>query len=501
MGHEKLIFLISIFFVLGYTNYAYAEINNLSQTERANIQLVVDNMEEMLEGIEVLRDESSRKWAAIYQDEYDKLEAIKNNIEHKLPNEIKSVPGLQDEPPKKYRHNGNASSPKAAYCGDGKTEIRNADGTWTHCSEGTIIVDDGILDPGNGQPINENTFTGWQTKWDLAHVLVHEKYHEKVINDEIQRLHERGWWNHLPQSEKERHTQNAITRSTTAEKHVEVYQEQKNFLKIYKNTLIHDLKELKDQERDLKRQQAPQVEIDQVKQQIVDLKNKIKWLKERHSQLETAMRNAVRGSHLGFEDCGWHAKNMTGNVTIAIIFPAGFERFDFSVENNQIVDVQITDTVWYGVYEQVSEIIVEPDMYLQMPSDIFSGIIFQPNVCNFIENSMESEEILISETAFDAFIVNTKPRIETKSNTFVNANTSLLAGSGFAPNSEIVISLKNENQDRIVSVIFSDSQGKFAEKIWINFSNGSAQLEVEDIFGNFATKSVKIINMVHHCHA
>ena len=198
---------------------ATAEINDLSTTERANIQLVIDNLNELISSLEEIRDNGSSRERRIAEGLISEYTPIRANIESKLVDEIKSVPGMADDSPPRYRHGEHTGTPAGAYCGDDQAQVRNDDGTWTPCPQGTIILDTDLLDPGHGTPIDESTTEGWQDKWELADIIVHEKYHEKFIDREIQTLQGRAWWNNLTPEQKEQRIQEAIERATTARMH------------------------------------------------------------------------------------------------------------------------------------------------------------------------------------------------------------------------------------------------------------------------------------------
>jgi DNA-binding transcriptional regulator GbsR (MarR family) len=402
---------------------ASAEINDLTATETANIQLVIDNINELISSLEQIRDNGSSRERKIAERLIAEYVPIRANIESKLGDEIKSVPELDDGNPPRYRHGEHNGSPKGAYCGDNQSQIRNDDGTWVPCPQGIIILDSDLLDPGNGTPIDESTTEGWQDKWELADIIVHEKYHEKFIDREVQTLQERAWWNNLTPEQKEQRIQEAIERATTARKHAGVFMAQKDFVSMHKELLEEQKDELKDEKKDLQserrtlqRSDGNDVRINEINQRLEEIEQRLEdiddqtdWLKDRRKALERTARNAVAGSHFGFEDCSWPHNHSTGNVAMMITFPAGLERIDFKVLENQITDVRITDTIWYDEYEQIESKLWEPSLYMEMTEPVFSSTIFQPNVCDYIDKMLETGEIKASTEPLPIFETYTDP--------------------------------------------------------------------------------------------
>lgn len=382
-----------------FTNFAHAQMNPLNQTERANVDLVIQNLHKLVDALEELKKSSKNRQTI---QEYDAAKQqyldIVQNIEHKLANgQIKSVQDLDDDKNKKYRHDGQESSPKAAYCGDGKTQVKDANGNWVDCPQGTILVDKKIIDPTNGIAIDESTQDGWQKKWNLAHVLVHEKAHEIMIREQIAELQKQRWWNELPESEKNKRIAIATEHATTAEKHAQVYLVQKNLLKAYKEALKAEKKQLTDQKKALKNNAANREQIRQLESQISAVDVKIKWLDDTWRELQGSMRRAVRGSEFGHEHCGWPLDFHSGVAAITITFPAGFERFDLTVKNDDVTDMRITKTKWYGEDISIESEGEKPKLYMKMSDTVFSGQAIQPEVCQYLDWATQQGLILVSK--------------------------------------------------------------------------------------------------------
>jgi hypothetical protein len=463
--------------------------NPLSQTERANIDLVVSNLHKLVDSLESLKQSTKNRQTIQEYDAAKQLyEGIVQNIEHKLANDqIKSVPDLDDDNNKKYRHDGQESSPKAAYCGDGKTQVKDSNGNWVDCPQGTILIDKKILDPTNGTPIDESTQDGWQKKWDLAHVLVHEKAHEIMIREQIAELQKQRWWGELPESEKNKRIAIATEHATTAEKHAQVYLVQKNLLKAYKEALKNEKKQLSDQKKALKNNAANRQQIQQLESQISAIDMKIKWLDDTWKDLQRSMRNAVRGSEFGHEHCGWPLDFHSGLAAITVTFPAGFEQFDLTVKNDDVTDVIITKTQWYGEQISIDKTSKKPTLYMKMSDTVFSGQFIQPEVCQYLDWATQQGLIQVSKNPISDKTTKTIDKSEPVE--LIQLKAELVKSYQFSKSSEkITLLLKKANDDEAkelkklsgdVKSIYSKTKNLDAKKL-----GDKIQAQIQDADGD-----------------
>ena len=226
-----------------------AQANPLDATERANVQLALDNLQTLLNEWRAAVRAKPQPRNRRQQAEREKEEEEIKHYEHVLQNlsdkftagKIKSVQGLDAGDPVRYRHGDDESSPRAAYCDD-QTFVRSGS-EWVPCADGDILIDTAEVNPTPGTPIDPRTPKpadkderwGWALKWTLLHILVHEKHHEIMIQRQVAEENSRHAGE--PDSQRRLHLQLARRNAATPQRHAEVYQGQIRLLEIYKSYL------------------------------------------------------------------------------------------------------------------------------------------------------------------------------------------------------------------------------------------------------------------------
>lgn len=303
------------------------------------------------------------------------------NLEGKFAaGSIKSVQGLDDDALNKYRHGTERGSPKAAYCDD-ITYIKNGSGE-DRCARGDIIVDAGILDPGAGTPIDPSTQDGWQKKWTLAHILVHEKFHEIMLNAQINISKSRPGWGAKTPAQQEQELQRAEQRAASAESHAEVYTWQKNLLRILQKALEQDLK-------DLKKNAAANQDA------IADVNAKIGWIKKELTRLEEAKRQAVHGHDFGFDGCGWPDGFANGVAALYVTYPGGYWVLGATVAVGQSTDMVIAEEAFFDAVEPETPMPAPPSLYVLLTESVFSGMQIQEDPCGYIDWATSAGQIRV----------------------------------------------------------------------------------------------------------
>jgi hypothetical protein len=196
---------------------------------------------------------------------------IRDNLKRKLKaGRIHPIPWLHQRPPK-YNPSApdpdTATSPRAAFCAGTTFVLIN--GTWVPCPEGDIIIDGGYTNPSAPDPINEHDLEGWERKWLLLHILVHEKWHDHLFNQALDHLHEitKGW-DSLPEKQKQTMIKAMIKKTFNDEGHKPVFERQVDVLWLDWEMLRRQMKGLpegNDKE---------------------DIKKKMKWIEDQVKDVE-----------------------------------------------------------------------------------------------------------------------------------------------------------------------------------------------------------------------
>ena len=363
-----------------------AQIVPLNPIERANIQLALDNLDHMIDDILAglparPRTEAEARRKQATEAEMEKLRAIHSNLTEMLrDNRLRSVPGLREGRPRKYRQGGQVSSPWAAYCDD-QTEVLD-DKTWVGCREGDILVDASVLDPGAGTAIDESTQAGWEQKYRLQHIIAHEKMHEITVREAVERLHAQRSWEQKTPAQRAQLEREAKRNAATKDTHAEVYLWQKRVLLWRKRTLEDRLKALQ-------RQKPPD------KSAIDDLKTKIKWLADQHDTLETAMRNATSDHQFDpLETCGWPRGIRDGVIKLYLTSPGAYLRLDGRLTAGRTRDQTVGEFVWMGEAQKEAPITEPAASILVMPHTLFTDLHVQPEACVLLRERVGEVQVV-----------------------------------------------------------------------------------------------------------
>jgi hypothetical protein len=257
------------------------------QTDVANIELVITNLGNLLDEADQIRQNGKlvvptpgeKAHTQINKDltpYIQKFKDVRDNLRRKLraPSGIHPIPRLKDKttgakysPTDPNKPNFNPSNPRAAFCVRDTFVLIN--GAWVACPEGDIIIDGGISDPRRGQAIDETTNEGWEQKWTLLHILVHEKWHERIFDEAIDELHKALGWSSLPQKAKETREAATIAKALDEKSHQNVLTAQEDVLWIEWDILRRRLKNL-------------EVETEEYN----NVKRKMKWIEDQIKNIE-----------------------------------------------------------------------------------------------------------------------------------------------------------------------------------------------------------------------
>ena len=356
-----------------------AQANPLDATERANVQLALDNLQTLLNdwraAVQRQPQPRTRKQQAQrkqVEDEIGHYDHVLQNLEEKFrAGKIKSVQGLDAGSPIRYKHGDDESSPRAAYCDD-QTFVRTGD-RWIRCDDGDIIIDAGEVNPTPGTAINPRTPKpakkderwGWALKWTLLHILVHEKHHEIMIRRQVDEENNRHAGE--PDSQRRLHLQLARRNAATPDRHAEVYQGQIRLLEIYREVLEAGARAGDDQ-----------------------LKDRIDWLTEERKNLRESAKKAVHGHEFAFDTCGYPSGLQNGTLGLYVTWFGEFWRMDVDVRNGKAYEHTLVDGA--GPVRDVAVRAV-------MPQDVFSALHVQVDPCEYLKEASAAGRIKMAKTA------------------------------------------------------------------------------------------------------
>jgi hypothetical protein len=421
----------------------------LTPVEQGNIQLALNNLNSLIESARRFQDALE-----VANDDLERLEHIAENLEQKLGDgDIKPVEGLNDEDGKsKYRHwdgeRWREGHPTGAYC-DNHTQVWNdEEERWENCEAGDIILDADLIDPprvdeDDRNPdgtLNPATKNGWKAKWRLLHVMVHEKMHEILIGEQIELLQLGDWVPPIgdPGVSVTIAIGEATRKGATPEMHGQVYMVQKALLELRSQALEEELNEMR-HERERVREQRRQRRrdlrsartadppdpariaelegeleelgerdrqlLDDINKKIVENEWKRRWLDDQHDALQRDMQKAVRSTaRTDHRHCSsMYGDLKTGNVAIAVTDSSGYERFDLKIREGAVTDLRISDTDYYGVYRPFGPVIDQPDLFIEMSGQTYTGLVVQPNPCAFVDWAVSNGRIVSKSRPFGSF--------------------------------------------------------------------------------------------------
>ncbi len=380
---------------------AEAQISDLSETEQSNVEKAIEEMKKLADKIRNNRPSYSEK---LFLRDFD---AAMKNLESLLEaGKIKSVHGLNQKPAI-YRENHGSSNrpnyieqaPIGAYCIKGFNQVKDTNGEWQDCPPGTIIIDSKILDPGRGK-LGENLDDEeiWKLLWSLADILLHEKYHEIVLNKQIAVVQKsytskkppKGknetwrWWD-LPEETREKKLDDARKKAVKKRPHLQVYNEQIKLVKKHKKALEDEKKTLK---KDRKKNEDS----------IEELDRKLKWLEDRintlgHSRNKGA--GAMFDDYLHNESCTLPSTSGDDMVSLHVLFPGGYWQMGLWLQQGNSTFHNVTEFGFLDEVEVLEPMPANPTTFLVMEEDIFTGLSVQPESCNFTAWAVEEGEIQV----------------------------------------------------------------------------------------------------------
>lgn len=380
---------------------AEAQISDLSETEQSNVEKAIEEMKKLADKIRNNRPSHSEK---LFLRDFD---AAMKNLESLLKaGKIKSVHGLNQKPAIYRENHGSGNRPNyieqtpiGAYCIEGLSQVKDANGEWQDCPSGTIIIDSEILDPDRGK-LGENLDDEeiWKLLWSLADILLHEKYHEIVLNEQIRVVQKpytskkppKGenkttrWWN-LDEETREKKLDDARKKAVKKRPHIQVYNEQ---IKL----VIKHKKELEDERKALKKDRKKN------KDRIEELDRKIKWLEDRTKTLRYSRNKgagAMFDAYLHNDSCTLPSTSGDDMVSLHVLFPGGYWQMGLLLQQGTPTFHNVTEFGFLDEVEVLEPMPANPTVFLVMEEEIFTGLSVQPESCNFTTWAVEEGEIQV----------------------------------------------------------------------------------------------------------
>ena len=274
------------------------------------------------------------------------------------------------------------------------------------CLPGDIIIDSKFINPpGNDGKIDESTPAGWIQKWTLLHMLVHEKWHERMIKEQTDELEKR--WGGWSKDRKEANLKEAIERGTTPERHAEVYEAQKNILRLKLAALKAEKKRCEDA-------------TPQDAKCIARVNGQIEWIEGKNSKpfkkgvkgeqgdegaikwLETKMKSAVADHDLEFASCGGAGDLLNGTIAMYMVsLDTGYWRLDVDLRAGKMVGLRAPETFFFGDLYEEDPIPNPPSLYVEMPERVFTGLDVQPDPCDFLHEETQKGHVVTGKTFND----------------------------------------------------------------------------------------------------
>ena len=238
----------------------------------------------------------------------------------------------------------------------------------------TSSSDQPILDPpgGNGQPIDETTDAGWKDKWKLLHVLVHEKWHERMIDEQVRLAREENQRPGRTDAQKKKNLEHAEEQGASPEKHQEVYEAQKRILYLKWEVLNRQ------------RKTAPAAG-----QKKIDAE--MKWLLQEVDRLEDSMKKALKEkSEFEFVGCGGAGDVKNGTLAIYVLIGSGYWRLDVDVASGRAVDYRVPEVLFWGSRHFEDPVAHLPSLYVAMPQRVYTGLQVQAEPCRFLKGAEQA---------------------------------------------------------------------------------------------------------------
>ena len=400
----------------------------LSPTETQNVQLVIHNLDALVTHFENLGLGNNPNVKVVIKNpatggtrtvnlnvdlkaEVAQYRQVLTNLQAKFQgNHIHSIPGLHTAPPKYMVGDPKnpddvkkALHPNAAFCVPGTYIKIGTD--WVPCPEGDIVIDSSHTDPGNGTAIDEGIAPpqlkqgqkpppgqhGWAEKWQLLHILVHEKWHERMIAEELKLTEDNinkakgttGQGPGINATTADNMRKAARTNGADGEHHKQVYMAQKAVLYLEYESLTQDLATQNNHLKTLQQQHALATAITTAKAEITVTTQKMAWLFAEINRVEESMKHAT-DKEFEYADCGGAGDLHDGTIAMYATDQTEYFRVDVDLAGGKPTDSRLTEVFLAGAVHQEEEVSREPALYVAMPEEVFTGLEVQPDTCAFL---------------------------------------------------------------------------------------------------------------------
>jgi hypothetical protein len=374
-----------------FSSFSQAQINGLSSTETANVESALDQLEEIADEFEdLLKDKGARDRLG---GDLDALRAAIANLRDLFNDgKIKSVPDLDDESKRKYRHGDDIGSPAGAFCDD-KTFVKNDEtGEWEQCTEGDILISDNLLNPEDDGPIDPNTQEGWEKLIELSQLLFHEKWHEIMVARQLEllRIQTRQSWDGKTPEQRQALIDGAKRKAATPKAHAEVYSKHKNLLRVYKKILEKKKTEFRKQKYKLRGEARQEIE-----EQIADLDTKIDWLQNKLKDLEKTKKKAIHSFGFGFQEHGWPEELYDATLGIYVTTPSSYWLLGVMMEELTAVEYYLVEVGYLDEIEHEDEMPSTFTHFMVMGEDTFTALQVRPDVDEYLPWALETDTIVV----------------------------------------------------------------------------------------------------------
>ena len=383
-----LIFLVSS---ITFDSFSNAQINGLSATETSNVESALNQLEEIADDFEDWINKKKAK-DRLGTDLDAFREAIANLRQLLEKGKIKSVPDLEDEDKKKYRHGNDRGSPSGAFCDDQTFILNEETGEWEQCAEGDILISDNLLTPG-GEPIDPSSQEGWEKLIDLAQILFHEKWHEIMVTKQIDLMRQetrQSWVGKTP-DQRQQLIDEAKRKAATPKAHAEVYSKHKNLLRVYRKTLEDKKADLWKERKKLRGEAR-----DEIDQRISDLDAKISWLKNRLKELEKTKKKALYSFGFGFQEHGWPEELYDASIGMYVTTSNSYWLLGIMMEGLYSSEYYLVEVGYLDEIEYEDEMPVPFSHYVVLSEDTFTALQIRPDVDEYLPWAFDTDKIVLT---------------------------------------------------------------------------------------------------------
>jgi hypothetical protein len=411
-----------------------AQLPGLNQFETQNVQLVIRNLDALVKvfetagqnagqgnnpdvkivvpGKETAGSTRTLTLSGYFNVEVAQYRAVLTNLQGKFQgNHIHSIPGLNKAPgkyivgdPTKQDDVNKALHPNAAFCVPNTFIKIGTD--WVPCPEGDIVIDSSHTDPGSGTAIDESIAPpqlkqgqkpppgqhGWAEKWQLLHILVHEKWHERMIAEEVKLTNEKietakgktGQGPGISDTTAETMRNAARANGADGEHHKQVYMAQKAVLYLEYKSLQQDLAAKNNDLKTLQKHPTDNAAaMTTTKAEITVINQKMTWLLAEIDRVEDAMKHAT-DKEFEYANCGGAGDLHDGTIAMYATDETEYFRVDVDLAGGKPTDSRLTEVFVAGEVHPEDEEPNTPALYVAMPEDVFTGLEVQPDTCPFL---------------------------------------------------------------------------------------------------------------------